>query len=244
MPTGKGWDHARSRGHSPAPELANCHNGAPKLKGCSRDTGLETVAAIPGETVSSPHKRESRRGHSATSPVVSVQEEYLKSSWQPDTESIEGALLERSAGTGLHGRMQRILRVHMDGQSSAVNIEGLPECRTRITERRYRVPYIIVVNPPLEQPNARYEGVPLVAIEILSPEDRFQDLLEKYRLYASLGVRDILQLDPATRTTFVYKDGSLTAGHVRSLEFADGGRLDLPTERLLARLQRCSNHDR
>jgi Uma2 family endonuclease len=151
-------------------------------------------------------------------------------------EFVDGALLERNVGTGLHGRLQRILLVHIDPQSSALNIEALPECRTRITERRYRIPDIIVVSPPLEEPNGPYEGVPIIVIEILSPEDRFQDLLEKYRDYTSLGVRHILQLDPVTRTTFVYRDGSLIAGHVRSLEFADGRRLDLPTEELLARL--------
>jgi Uma2 family endonuclease len=80
-----------------------------------------------------------------------------------------------------------------------------------------------------------YKGVPVVIIEILSPEDRFQDLIEKYRDYTSLGVQHIVQLDPVSRTTFVYKDGSLIAGHVTTLEFEDGRRLDLSTEKLFAR---------
>jgi Uma2 family endonuclease len=95
---------------------------------------------------------------------------------------------------------------------------------------------MIVVSPPAQEANGPYSGVPVVIIEILSPEDRFQDLLEKYRGYTSLGVQHIVQLDPVSRTTFVYKDGSLIAGHVTTLEFADGRRLDLFTEKLLARL--------
>jgi Uma2 family endonuclease len=170
-----------------------------------------------------------------TLPLMSV-EEYLNSSWQPDMEFVDGVLTERNVGTGLHGRLQRILLVHIDPQSSTLDIEVLPECRTRITRARYRIPDVIVVSPPLREPNGPYEGVPLVVIEILSPEDRFQDLLEKYRDYASLGVQHILQLDPVSRTTFVYKDGSLIAGHVTTLEFTDGRRLDLSTEKLLARL--------
>ena len=170
-----------------------------------------------------------------TLPLISV-EEYLNSSWQPDMEFVDGTLVERNVGTGLHGRLQRILLVHIDPQSAALNIEAIPECRTKITERRYRIPDVIVVSPPMEEPDGPYEGVPVVVIEILSPQDRFQDLIEKYRDYISLGVQHIIQLDPVSRTTFVYKGGSLIAGHVTTLDFADGRRLDLSTERLLGRL--------
>jgi len=39
---------------------------------------------------------------------------------------------------------------------------------------------------------------PLVIIEILSPDDKVQDTLRRFREYENFGVRYIVQMDPRT----------------------------------------------
>jgi Uma2 family endonuclease len=42
---------------------------------------------------------------------------------------------------------------------------------------------------------------PLLIIEIVSPDDRLRETLQRFREYEKLGVRHIVQMDPADRTS-------------------------------------------
>ena len=47
-----------------------------------------------------------------------------------------------------------------------------------------------------------------VVIEILSPDDQFSRVLQKCRLYGTLGIRQIVLVDPRDRVVFSCENGS------------------------------------
>ena len=52
------------------------------------------------------------------------------------------------------------------------------------------------------------EGVPLLAVEVLSPSDRQSDVHEKVSLYLEVGVQTVWIADPFFRTVQVHRHGA------------------------------------
>ena len=130
-----------------------------------------------------------------TLPFTSV-DEYLNSTWRPDKEYVDGVLVERSAPTIAHGLLQMLLLRWFASFEDTLGFVSLPEVRTQIVEgARYRVPDVMLCATPLPQGKI-VNVVPWVVIEILSPEDRVREQLERFRDYAHIGVGSIILLDP------------------------------------------------
>ena len=51
----------------------------------------------------------------------------------------------------------------------------------------------------------RYEGVPSLIVEILSPSNQHHDLLTKMNLYAKYGVKEYWIVNPMTKSISIYK---------------------------------------
>jgi Uma2 family endonuclease len=169
--------------------------------------------------------------------LISV-EEYLNTSYPDgDREFLDGLVVERNVGTPGHSALQKILIVHLAAfEKSALQIAVRPECRTRIEETRYRVPDILVMTKPFRQTDRVVLDAPLLIIEILSPDDRMKDILQRFAEYEKLGVRYIVQMDPEDRTTFLFVNGDLVRRDLSSLEVLDRGSLPFDSRALLARL--------
>jgi Uma2 family endonuclease len=60
----------------------------------------------------------------------------------------------------------------------------------------------------------------LIAIEILSPEDRLSRVLVRLEDYLKMGTAHIWLLDPEERIAFVYTDAGLKQVHTSRLEVA------------------------
>lgn len=62
---------------------------------------------------------------------------------------------------------------------------------------------------PVERKNEYFPGSPDLAVEVLSPTDRFSDVVQKARDYLAAGSQLVWVLDPQGRTSAVfYPDGS------------------------------------
>lgn len=171
-----------------------------------------------------------------TRPLVSV-DEYLNTSYPDgDREYLDGQVVERYMGTPGHSALQKILIVHLAAFESAFQIAVRPECRTRIAETRYRVPDILVMTRPFRQTDRVVLDPPLMIIEILSPDDRMKDTLQRFREYEKLSVRYIVQMDPEDRTTFLFVNGDLTGRDLTSFEVPGRGSVPFDSRELLARL--------
>jgi Uma2 family endonuclease len=151
-----------------------------------------------------------------TAPLVSV-DEYLSTSYHPDREYIDGVLVERSVPTFFHALLQMIVGTYLRQFEEQYRFKVLPELRTQIIEgARYRIPDLLLCATPT--PKKRIMTVPpLVVIEILSPDDKVRETLDRYGEYAGIGVPIIIQMDPEAYVVHRYEAGSLLATRLQGL---------------------------
>ncbi len=143
----------------------------------------------------------------ATTTLIPVKE-YLATSYRPDREYIDGAVLERNLGEHDHSRLQAHLATYLMNREKQWGIHVVIEQRVQVRPTRFRVPDVCVTrgDAPIEQIFTR---PPLLAIEILSPDDRMSEMLERIHDYLSFGVLCVWLLDPRTRGAFVHTSAGM-----------------------------------
>jgi Uma2 family endonuclease len=70
------------------------------------------------------------------------------------------------------------------------------------------------------------DGAPLLAIEVLSPNDKHQDISDAVEEYLDCGVKQVWIVDPVAETVTVYRPGAEPAMYTRSQQLIGGD--DLP----------------
>lgn len=136
----------------------------------------------------------------ASSVLIPVSE-YLSRTYHPDVEYVDGELRERNMGEESHAEIQAILARIIGNHRIEWNVRVLTEARVQTSETHYRIPDVCVVSSSCPRGHfIRY--APTLCIEILSPEDRTGELLEKVEEYAALGVANIWVIDPRKRLGF------------------------------------------
>lgn len=176
-----------------------------------------------------------------TTPLVSP-DEYLNSSYRPDLEFVDGVLVEHGLPTIAHSFLQLILCVYLDAFRTQFGFEPLPEVRTQIIARtRYRIPDVMICPAPVA-PGKAVTSIPWAVIEILSPEDRFSDLVARFQDYGKIGVRHMVLLDPDDLVAYRFEDGVLAQTQFTSLELPTGA-LPFDSEELFRRLTARCNRD-
>lgn len=143
--------------------------------------------------------------------------EYLHSSWSPDRELVDGRIEERNVGEKDHSIIQRYLTVLFAIKRGDWNVEVYPELRTQTKLRNFRVPDVLVVREG-EDFDRYVTNPPLIAIEILSPEDSIRAMQGKAAEYRDFGVENIWLIDPGPRIAYRYTDTGLE--EVRTGELA------------------------
>lgn len=146
--------------------------------------------------------------------------EYLRTSWSPDREYVDGRIEERNLGEKEHSILQRFLTVLFAVHRTDWRVEVFPELRTQTQARRFRVPDVLVMRAG-EKFDRYVTHPPLVAIEILSPEDSLRAMQEKAAEYRTFGVENIWIIDPEPRLAYRYAENALQ--EVKEGELAVGG---------------------
>ena len=135
-------------------------------------------------------------------------QDYLRASWHPDREFVDGRIEERNLGEIEHSLLQRFFTFLFMLRRAEWGVEVFPELRTQTQARRFRVPDVLVMRAG--DKIVRYvTQAPLIAIEILSPEDRLATLQEKAAEYRGFGVENIWVIDPARRIAYTYNGSAL-----------------------------------
>jgi Uma2 family endonuclease len=132
----------------------------------------------------------------ATSQVTHVPlEVYLKSSYEPDAEYVDGVIEERPMGEYDHSSWQHALELWFGQHAREWNIRVRPELRVQVSKSNFRVPDVTVLDRalPIEQIITR---PPIAVFEILSPEDTLARMMTKLADYERMGIQTILVLDP------------------------------------------------
>jgi len=135
----------------------------------------------------------------ATATFVPVAE-YLRTSYEPACEYIDGVLRPKSMGTKKHALLQHRLCKAIERQG----YQALPEITVRVAQTRYLIPDV-AVDREIEDPYPT-KPVPLV-IEVLSPEDRLGAALAKCEEYHQWGVPVCWVIDPERQTAWEYRKG-------------------------------------
>jgi Uma2 family endonuclease len=134
--------------------------------------------------------------------------EYLRTSWSPDREFVDGRIEERNLGEKEHSIIQRYLTYLFMLNRDAWKVEVFPELRTQTDARRFRVPDVLVMRAG--QKFDRYvTRPPLIAIEILSPEDSLRQMRDKASEYRGFGIENIWVIDPEPRIAYKYTSAGL-----------------------------------
>ncbi len=148
-------------------------------------------------------------GVSMATALITV-EEYLRTSYEPDAEYIDGVIEERPMGEGKHSAWQMTIGAFFFMRSREWHIRVRPELRTQTGTRRYRIPDLAIITPEAaDQPIATV--APLIAIEILSPEDRIATLLVRLADFESMGIPAIYVVDSEDGSLFRFQSGKLGA---------------------------------
>src|SRR5687768_14256938 len=103
-----------------------------------------------------------------TLPLVPV-EEYLKSSYEPDMEYVDGALVERNLGRKKHSRLQALIPILLAQCEQQYATRVFVEQRIRVSERRYRIPDVCLMAVE-HTTDEVFVDAPLLIVEILSPD--------------------------------------------------------------------------
>jgi len=141
----------------------------------------------------------------ATQPVYEPEpspvtvEEYLRTVYEPECDYVDGQLEERNVGEYDHGALQLWLGALFLNHREEWKVRVVTDVRTQVKLTRFRCPDVLVLraDAPREQILVH---PPLIAIEILSPEDRLSRFRVKLDDYVSFGVENIWIVDPATRS--------------------------------------------
>lgn len=133
---------------------------------------------------------------------------YLRSSFEPDAEFVNGVIKERQQAEFDHADWQQAILSWFAQHLAEWNIRCVPSLRVRVRDRRYRVPDVVVLDRanPKEQVVTR---APLAVFEVLSPEDTVRELDEKLDDYAAMGIARIVVVDPKTGVFKQYADKCL-----------------------------------
>jgi len=135
-------------------------------------------------------------------------EEYLRTTYHPDMEFVDGQRVGRDVGERLHSRLQAMLVIILGSREAERGFEVFTEQRIAIQERRrYRIPDVCVKAVP-------YDPVPIlerpdVVIEILSPGDTLKAASEKCAEYFQAGIPSIWVVDPYRKALYQYDQGGL-----------------------------------
>jgi Uma2 family endonuclease len=165
------------------------------------------------------------------STLISI-EEYLRTSYHPDCDYVDGEIQERNLGEREHARLQAVLSAWLFNHESAWNVYALVEQRIRVAPRRVRIADICLVrrDAPREQVIVT---PPLLCIEILSPEDRLPRAARVMEDYARMGVPNLWLLDPRDpndRVAYIYASEGLLKLTTDRLAIPDTEiYVDLPT---------------
>jgi Uma2 family endonuclease len=132
-------------------------------------------------------------------------DDYLQTSFPDlDKEYRDGELVERSMPDYLHGKIQLKLGVFFMALSPRLALYPSSEARLLLSSRRALIPDVAVFH--LEEPQGIPTTPPLVAIEILSPDDRLTEVREKLREYHAWGVPHVWLVDPRSRVFYTCQD--------------------------------------
>ena len=135
-------------------------------------------------------------------PVLIPVSEYLKTTYQPDCDYIDGEVRERNLGETAHGLLQGIFFSLFQANRRMWGMLPLLEQRVQTGATRFRIPDVCLVRPiDLTGPIVRKP--PFLCVEILSSEDRLRRMQGRVDDYLTMGVEFVWLVDPIRKKAYL-----------------------------------------
>jgi len=147
-------------------------------------------------------------------------EEYLSTGYEPDCEYEDGVVVGRNVGEFEHSFLQAILATIFNTSIEKWASFALTEQRVQVGPCHFLIPDVCIlrVGAPTED---ILTHPPLIAIEIMSPEDTLRRAAKKAAEYVQFGIENIWVIDPNARVA--YRGGSKGLERVSGDELAVAG---------------------
>ncbi len=133
----------------------------------------------------------------ATPGLIPVSE-YLRTTYRPDCDYVDGQVKERRLGEKPHSATQSFFVTTFSNHRQDWGVRGFTEQRVQVSSSNYRIPDVCVLLLG-EPPDPIVRTAPLICIEVLSPGDSLSDTQERIDDYLAMGVEHIWLLDPVRR---------------------------------------------
>lgn len=133
---------------------------------------------------------------------------YLRSSYEPDAEYVDGEIEARPAGEYDHASWQDAILALFRENRAGWGVRSLPELRVQVAPTRFLVPDVTVLDRNLP-PEQIITHPPVAVFEVLSPEDTVRRLMRKLNDYCAMGIPEIWIVNPETKIFSRFEDGQL-----------------------------------
>ncbi len=156
----------------------------------------------------------------ATAPALMSIDEYLRTSYKPDVDFVDGEIQERNLGEYEHSKIQTLIAVLFTNNAGAWNTNTVVEQRIRVAQNQVRICDVAVLRA--DAPRERVtQTPPLICIEILSPEDRLSRAKVVLGDYLAMGVENIWLIDPIYRSAWKFDAAGLHEADPARLTITD-----------------------
>ena len=135
-------------------------------------------------------------------------EQYMQTRYRPDCDFVDGHLEARNVGDPKHGLLQMQVGFWFLTHPEW-NLRAISELRTRVNTNRVRLPDVAVVADDDDVWEYPRTSPPVIAIEILSPEDRLSRVIPRLKEFLAMGVRHVWLLDPVERVAYTFTEFGL-----------------------------------
>ena len=134
--------------------------------------------------------------------LVSV-EEYLRTSYRPDCDYVDGEVLERNLGEHDHSDLQSELLYYFRVRRKQWKLHAVVEQRVQVKPTRFRIPDVCVMKGPGPHPPI-FREPPFICIEVLSKDDTLLSTQKKIDDYLNFGVPYVWVFAPIDRRVWTY----------------------------------------
>jgi Uma2 family endonuclease len=130
----------------------------------------------------------------SASTLISL-EEYLRTSYRPDCDFVDGEVLERNVGKRRHAYAQGKIASWFDRHQDILNLASLPELRMQVCLGKIRIPDVVICELPLPDEEV-FTLTPYLCVEVMSPEDTTRSMQDRLDDYLAFGVPNVWVIDP------------------------------------------------
>ena len=144
----------------------------------------------------------------ATTSALMTIDQYLRTSYKPDVDFVEGEIEERNMGERDHSRLQALIVTWFMNREKRFGTFCVVEQRIRVAGSRVRICDVAILSATA--PNEAVPRTPpIICIEVMSPEDRISRVEKVLADYLAMGVQNIWLIDPIRRAAYFFSQDGL-----------------------------------